>query len=142
MLTHIGAGRREGIVLADQLYGIAVAALADQGNIAGNIHMGGAGRHTGHGMAQPADAAAMQHVLLVVLAETAHAPKHHVRSLIANGAVGGIGNHLRGVFDQINGGKIGRAVQHLLDQNSQLRKAHAAGHAFAAGLRMAQAQKV
>ena len=142
VLAHIGACRRERVILADQLYGIAVAPLADQRDIARDIHMCRAGRHTGHRVAQPADTAAVQHMFFVILAEAAHTFEHHVSGLVADGAVGRIGDHLGGILDQVDGGKVGRAVEHLLDEHSQLRKAHAAGHTLAAGLRVAQAQKI
>ena len=62
--------------------------------------------------------------------------------LVTDGAVGGIGDDLGGALDQIDGLQSGGAVQHLLQQDRQLVQAHAAGHALAAGLCMAQTQVV
>ena len=142
VLAHIGAGGGERIVLPDQLDRVVVPALPDQRHIAGHIHMGGTGGDARHGVAQAADAAAVEDVLLIVLPEATDALEHHVGPLVADGAVGGIGDDLGGALDQVDGLQGGGAVQHLLDQVSQLVQAHAAGHALAAGLGVAQAQIV
>ena len=42
VLADVGAGRGEGIVLADEADGIAAASLADEGDIARDVHPGGA----------------------------------------------------------------------------------------------------
>ena len=93
-------------------------------------------------MAQAADAAAVQHVLLVVLPEAAHPLQYHVSGLVADGAVRRVGDDLGGALDQVNGFQGGGAVQHALDQNGQLAQTHPAGHAFAAGLRVGKAHEV
>ena len=142
VLTDIGAGGGEGIVLPDQAHGVGVPALPHQGDISGHVHVGRAGGDTGHRVAQPADTAAVEQVLLVVLPEAPHPAQHHMGGLIADGAVGGVGDHLGGALDQVDGLRRGGAVQHLLDQLRQLAQADPAGHALSAGLGMAQAQEV
>ena len=142
VLAHIGAGRREGVVLADEAHRVLVPPQADEGHIPGDVHMGRAGGHAGDGVAQAADAAAVEHMLLIVLPEAPHPPQHHVGGLIADGAVGGVGDHLGGALDQADGFQGGGAVQDLLDEHRQLPQPHPAGDAFAAGLGVAEAQKV
>ena len=142
VLAHVGAGKGEGIVFADQAHGIVVAACPHQRDVAGNVHMGRAHRDAGHRVAQAADAAAMQHVLLVIFPEAPYPLQHHMGSLIADGAVRRVGDDLGGALDQINGFQGGGAVQHALDQNGQLAQAHPAGYAFAAGLRVGKAHEV
>ena len=62
VLAYIAAYGGEGVVLADQTDGIVVAAGARQRNIARNIHPGGAERHTGHGLVEAEQTAAMRDV--------------------------------------------------------------------------------
>ena len=137
VLAHVGAGKGEGIVLADQAHGIVVAAGPHQRDVAGNVHMGRAHRDAGHRVAQAADAAAMQHVLLVIFPEAPYPLQHHMGSLIADGAVRRVGNDLGGAFDKVHGLQGGSAVQHLLNEHCQLTQPDAAGPALAAGLGMA-----
>ena len=142
VFAHIGAGGGEGVVLADEPHRVAVTALPHQGHIAGHVHMGRADGHTGHGVAQGADAPAMEGVLLKILPEAPHALEDHVGGLIADGAVGGVGNDPGGGLDEVDGLFGGGAVQHLLDEVGQLAQSHPAGHALSAGLCMTKAQKV
>ena len=142
VLTDVGAGRDEGVVLADQAHRVLIPALVDQGHIAGDVHMGGAGGHAGHRVAQAADAPAVEDVLLIVLPEAPDPFEHHVGGLVADGAVSGVGNHLGGVLNEVDVLQGGSAVQHPLDEDGQLVQPHPAGDAFAAGLGVAQPQKV
>ena len=84
----------------------------------------------------------MHRPYLVILAEAPHALQHHGGCLIADGAVGRVHDGRGGLLDQVNGALVGGLVQHVLDQRLQLGKPDAAGHALAAGLGMAQPQKV
>ena len=142
VLAHIGAGGGEGVVLSDEAHRVLVPPQPDEGDVPGDVHMGRAGGDTGDRVAQTADAPAVEHMLLVVLPEAPHAPEHHVGRLIADGTVGGVGDHLGGALDEVDGLHGGGAVQHLLDEHRQLAQAHPAGHALAAGLGVAQPQKV
>ena len=142
VLADIGTGEGEGVVLADQPDRVLIAPRLHQGDVAGHIHMSGADRHTGHRLAQPADAAAVADVLLIVLPEALKPVEHHGRCLVADGAVGGIGNDPGSALDEIDGLQPGPLIQHILKQLFQLAQPDAAGHALAAGLGVAQAQKV
>lgn len=142
MFTYIGAGRREGIVLPDQFQGILVAAVPDQGHVARDIHMGRAGGHTGHRVAETADAPAGEHVFLIVLPEAPDSLQHHGSRFKPNGAVRRIRNAPGRLFDQGDGVQAGRPIQHLFDQHFQLAQPHPAGHAFAAALGVAEAQEI
>lgn len=137
VLAHIGACGGERVVLTDQPCRVVIPPVVDQGHIAGHVHMGGAGGHAGHRVAQPADAPAGLDVLLIVLPEAPHPFQHHVGRLIADGAVGGVGDGLGGALNQVDGLQAGGAVQHTLDQHSQLAQPHPAGDAFPASLGMA-----
>ena len=142
VLAHIGAGGGEGVVLSDEAHRVLIPPQPDEGDVPGDVHMGRAGGDTGHRVAQAADAPAVEHVLLVVLPEAPHPPEHHVGRLIADGTVGGVGDHLGGALDEVDGLHGGGAVQHLLDEHRQLAQANPAGHALAAGLGVAQPQEV
>ena len=136
VLAHVGTGGGEGVVLSDEAHRVLVPPKPDEGDVAGNVHMGRAGGDAGYRVAQAADAPAVEHVFLVVLPKAPHPPEHHVGRLIADGTVGGVGDHLGGALNEVG------AVQHLLDEYCQLAQAHPAGHALAAGLGMAQPQEV
>ena len=79
---------------------------------------------------------------LIVLTETAHPFKHHRGGLVADRTVGRIGNGGGGGLNQVNRAFGGGLVKHALDQGFQLGKPYAAGHTLAAGLGVAQAQKI
>lgn len=66
-------------------------------------------------------------MLLIVLPKAPHSPEHHVGSLIADGAVGGIGYDLGSALNQVDGLQRSGAVQHLLDQDGQLVQPHPQG---------------
>ena len=104
--------------------------------------MGRTGGHAGHRTAQAADAAAVEHMLLIVLPKALHALEHHAGRLIADGAVRRIGDDLGGALNQVDGFQRGSAIQHLFNQHGQLPQAHAARHTLAAGLGVTQAQEV
>ena len=142
MFTHVAADCRERIVLADQVQGFFVMAFPDQGDVAGDIHMGRTGGDTGHRMAETADTAAIEYVLLIIFPETPDSLQHHIGRLIADGTVRRISDHLGGVFDQVDGLQGRRPFQHLLDEGFQLPQSHSAGYAFSAALGMAEAQEI
>ena len=84
----------------------------------------------------------MEGVLLKILPEAPHALEDHVGGLIADGAVGGVGNDPGGGLDEVDGLFGGGAVQHLLDEVGQLAQSHPAGYALSTGLCMTKAQKI
>ena len=81
-------------------------------------------------------------MLLIVLAEAPNAQQHHIGCFEADGAVRRVGNDPGGALNEVDGLQGGGAVQHLLNEYGQLAQPDAAGHALAAGLGMAQPQKV
>ena len=142
VLADIRAGMGEGVVLADQRHGIVVLAFAHQRDVAGDVDVRRAYRHAGHRLFERADAPPVAGVLLIILAEAAHALQYHGGGLVADGAVGRVHDGGGRLLDQVDGGFVGVLVQHAFQQRFQLRKPDAAGDAFAAGLRVAQPQKV
>ena len=142
VLADVGTGAGEGVVLANQAHRVIVPLLPDESHIAWDIHMGRAGGHTGHGIAQGTDTAAMVDMFLIVLPEAPNTLEHHMGRLITDGAVSAVGNNLCGTLDEVNGLQRGGAVKHLLDEHSELAQTHPAGHALAAGLGMAQPQEI
>ena len=141
MLADEGAGGGEGVILADQAHCVGIAALGHQGDIAGDIHPGGAEGHAGHRLVQAACAAAVADMLLVILPVTPDAFEHHIGGFIADGAVSGGDDDAGGFLDEVNGIHGGLAGENLLQHNLQLAEAHAAGDAFAAGLGVAQLEE-
>ena len=79
MLADIGAGRGERIVLADELHGVGVAAILDQYQIAGNIHVRRAQGHAGYRVLHTTEAAMAQNVLFIVVAEALDANPSRTR---------------------------------------------------------------
>lgn len=142
MLAYIGAGGGEGIVLPDQFQGVFIPAFPDERHITGNIHMGRAGGHTGHRVAETADAPAGEHVLLIILPEAPDPLQYHIGRLVADGTVRRRGDAPGGPFNKVDGVQGGRPVQHPFNEHLQLAQAHPAGHAFAAALGMAEPEKV
>ena len=142
MLADIRTGGWEGVVLPNQLHCFFISALIHQRHIAGYIHMRRTGGNTGNGIAQHRDTASMLHMLLIILAEAANPLQNHVCRFIANRTACGIGNHLCGTLNYVNGFHGCGTVKHLLDQHLQLSQTNAAGHTFPTGLRMAQPQVI
>ena len=142
VLADVGAGGGEGIVLADQAHRVAAAALADEGDVAGNIHPGGAQRHAGHGVFEAPQAPVVEDVLLVVVPEAPQAHENQIGRVDADGAVRGVHNHLGGALNAVENLHAGLAVQHLADHVGQLGQPHPARHALAAGLGTAEVQKI
>ena len=141
MLTDVGAGGGEGVVLADQPHRVGAVALAHQGHVAGNVHSCRAQSHAGHRVFQPCQAPMVQDVLLVVVPEALQAVHHQPGSVPSDGAVGGVYDGARRLFNGNQGAHGGGAGKHLLQEQGKLAQANAAGHALAAALGMAQAQE-
>ena len=87
MLAYVSAGGGEGIVLADKLDCIRIAAVFDKSHIAGYIHAGGAESHAGHGVLHSAEAAVVQYVLLIVIPEAREPVGYKAGGVAADGAV-------------------------------------------------------
>ena len=142
VLADVGAGGGEGVVLADQAHRVIAAALADQGDVARDIHPGGAQRHTGHGVFEAAQAPVVEDVLLIVVPEAPNPHEDQVGRVNADGAVRRVHDHLGSALDAVQNLHAGLAVQHLPDHIGKLGQPHPAGHALAAGLGTAEIQKV
>ena len=142
MLADVGAGSGEGIVLADEPHSVGAAALVHQGDVAGDVHASGAQGHTGHGVAQAAQAAVVEDVLLIVVPEALQTHEHKIGGVDADGAVGGVHDDLGGVFNAAQDADAGLPVQDFPDHVGELGQADAAGYALAAGLSLAEIQKI
>ena len=141
MLADEAAGGGQGIVLPDELHRVGIAALEDEGDVAGDVHMGGTQGHAGNGLVLDAQAAAMEDMLLIVVPEALDAFQDHAGSFLSDGAVRAGKDALGGLFDQVQGLQFAGAVQHGLHQVFQLSQADPAGGAFPAGLGMADMQE-
>ena len=142
VLADVGAGGGEGVVLADELHRVGVAALADQGDVAGDVHAGGTQRHAGHRVLQTAQAAVAEDVLLIVIPEALNTHQHQPGSLDADGAVGSVYDGLGGALDELHRLHRGLTVQHVLEQLRQLAQTDTAGNAFAAGLGVTEVEEI
>ena len=135
VLADVGAGGREGVVLANQTHGIGVAPFAYEGDVARDIDVGGTERTAGNSLLFGDEAVAAGSMLHVVVAEAAQAEQDGIRSLHANGAIGGIGDGCGGLLQCVNGICIPLAVQQFFKQLDHDRQPDSAWDAFAAALR-------
>ena len=140
VLADVGAGHREGVVLADQAHRVGVPARMDQGDVAGDIHAGGAQATQGTGFFR-LPRHRWRRMLLIVVPEALEPHQHQLCGVDADGAVRGVHDGLGGVFDPVENADIRLAVQHLPQHLGQLAQADPAGHALAAGLGVAQPRK-
>ena len=140
MLADIGAGRGEGIVLADEPHGVRKAARLDQGNITRDVHPGGTHGYTGHRVSQRTEAAVVEDMLLKILPKAPDTGENQVCGVNADGTVRRVHNDLCGLLQMPQHPQIGVSVQNLREHIGQLGQSDAAGNAFAAGLRPAQVQ--
>ena len=98
VLADHGTGRGKGVVLPHHGHCAGIILLCDQGNIAGDVHMGRAHGDAGDGLANlllthmPVDMAD------VLVAEFLQPLQDHLRRLIADGAVRRGMDHLRQLF--------------------------------------------
>ena len=141
MLADQAAGGGQGIVLPDELHRVAVPSLENKGDVAGDVHVGGAQGYAGNGLVLDAQATPMEDMLLIVVPEALDALDDHPGGLLADGAVRGGEYALRGPLDQVQGLQLRGAVQDRFHQVLQLSQADPAGSAFPAGLGMADMQE-
>ena len=141
MLAYIGAGNGEGVILADQAHGVSAAILTYQGHVAGNIHPGGAQGHTRNGVLQPCQAALVKDVLLIIIPEALQPVHHQACRVPADGAICRVDNGSSCLLNGNQGAHGGCAGKNLLQEQSQLPQADAAGHTLAAALGMAEPQE-
>lgn len=141
MLADIGAGGGEGVILTDQAHSVGAALLTHQGHVAGDIHPGGTQGDTGYGILEPSQAALVEDVLLVIIPEALQTIQHQPGGIAPDGAVRRIDDAAGGLLNGDQGVHGGCAGEHLLQEHGKLPQADAAGHAFAAALGVAQAQK-
>ena len=116
VLADVGAGHREGIVLADEADGVLAAAGAYERNIAGDVDAGGTQRHAGHGVLQIAQAAVVVDVLPVVVREAVNSVQHQLGRVPPDGAGGGGGDGLGGLLNNLHVPGLGPSVQHIPQQ--------------------------
>ena len=141
VLADEAAGKREGVVLADEAHGIVVAAGVDQGDVAGNVHVGGACCATGHSVTCAGRAATGRGMRDEVVTKAAHGPQHHGAGLVADGAVGAQVGATCGALEHVDVALACASVEDGLHEVAHLGKPHAAGDALAAGLRGGQADE-
>ena len=141
MLADIRTGGRHGVILANQAHGVCVPPLAHQRNIARHVHARRTERNAGHGVLQRREAPVVLNVVHVIVPEALKAAQDQLRRVAADGAVGRGDDGARRFFDGVDGQHRTSTVEHLPHQYAQLAKSNAAGHAFAARLRVAQLQK-
>ena len=132
MFADEAAGKREGVVLADEAHGVVVAARVDQGDVAGNVDVSGARRAAGHGIARTGRAASLRGVGDEVVAEALHGPQHHGSGLVADGAVGAQVGVARRALEHVDVVLAGAAIEDGLHEVAHLGKSHAAGDALSA----------
>ena len=142
VLAYVGAGHREGVVLADEADGVLAAAGADEGDIAGDVDAGRAQGHAGDRILQVAQASVVMDVLPVVVREATDAVQHQLGGMAADGAGGGGGDGLGGLLDKLHVPGLCPSLQHIAQQDGQLTQANPAGDALPAGLGVAEVQKV
>ena len=141
MLADEAAGSRERIILADELNSVGITASANEGDVAGDVDLCRAQSHAGDRVMDIDRAFALFDVVDIILTEAFEACEHHFGSFEADSAVCAVSNVLRGAFDKVKSVHVGFAVQNILHKMLQLAEAYAAGHAFTAGLSMADLQE-
>ena len=141
MLTDKPACGRERVVLADQPHRVRIAPLPDQGYVSRHIHMSRTEGHAGHRLVVAAGTSAVPDMFNIVIPVAHQSLVDHAGRLVADGAVRRLHNGegcLLHVVQCLHGGL---SVQHVLDKMVQLSKSDPAGHAFPAGLGVAQLQE-
>ena len=134
MLADKSAGGGKGIVLPDHLHCPGVIVLRDEGDIARDVHVGRTEVHTGHLLPDLLGTDLVVHMAFILFPEGLQALQDFNGRLIADGAVGGIPDHLRQGFHLVQCLRRPVSVQDPLHHPLQLGQAVPAGDAFAAGL--------
>ena len=142
MLADVGAGDGEGVVLADEADGVLVSPRADEGDIPGDVHPGGAEGHAGHRVLQVPQTAVVADMLPVVVGKALHAVQDQLCGVASDSAGGGPGDGPGGLLDDLHVAGLGPAVEHVGEEDGQLSQPHPAGDALPAGLGVAEVQKV
>ena len=134
MLANQGACSGEGIVLADHLDSTCAVALLHQGDVGGDVDVGGALGDAGHGLAGAGVAGRLGDVALVLVREGLEALEHLCSGIVSDGAVRRVPEQARPLGDLCHVGAVGLVAEHLVEQGLDARDALAAGRALAAGL--------
>ena len=113
VLADVGAGHREGVVLADQAHRVGVPARVDQGDVAGDVHSGRTQGHAGHWVFQAAQAPVAEDVFLIVVPEALKSHQHKLSCVDADGTVGGVYNGLGSLLNAVQNPNIRLSVQHF-----------------------------
>ena len=141
VLADVRAGGRHGVILADKTHRVGVPSLAHQRDIARHVHARRTERHAGHGVLKRGEAPVVLHMVHIVVPEALKAAQDQLRCVASDGAVSRGDDGPRRFFDGVDGQHGARSVEHLPHQRGKLAESNAAGHAFAARLRVAQLQK-
>ena len=101
MFADETAGRREWVVLADQLDGVCIAAFSYQGNITWNVHMGRTEGYAGNRLGNSAAASFIADMCLKIITAGMYHPPYHFCSFRADGTVCGLHNGKGSFLDQV-----------------------------------------
>ena len=134
MLTDKSTGCGKRIVIPNQIDGICITMLPNQGNIAGNIHMRRAMGNAGHLLPDSLLASVLFNMAHILIPEKLHTLQNNIGSLITDSTVRRILNHFCQLHHIFKGLHIGFSVQNLPHHIFYLLQSVPAGHALSAGL--------
>ena len=141
VFTHKGTSCREWIVLANQLYRIAVTAFPYQRHITRNIYLRRTERYTWHALTQIAQASAFFDMGCKIIFKLFYTVIRHSCCLVSDGAISCEINTFCCFFDQCQCLHIGCTVQHILHHLHQLTQPNTARYTLPAALAVRQTQK-
>ncbi len=134
VLAHVTADQRQWVVLADEAYGVGVAAGLHQADVAGDVHAGWAAGDAGHQLGLLEAAGVVMDMTLEIIPEALHCRKRHGAGLVADGAVGRKVDVARCPLDKLQGLRGCAVLQHVVKKIVERIEPHAAGGALAAAL--------
>ena len=134
MFADHRAGRRERVILPDEIDGIRVILLSSQRNISRNVHMGRTELDARNLLTDPFRTSLFSDVAFIFLSETLRPFEKRSRRLISDGTVRRVADFLRIFYHCPEGLFVAPAGDDLIEQLFQLRQAVSARHTFSAGL--------
>ena len=134
MFTGHGTGCGERILVADQVHSSRKILPADQGNISGNIDMGGTECPAGYSLAGIFHAAPVADVAFVFIRELPHALQDQVRRCRSHRAVRGFPDHHAQIVQLLHRGGISLSLNDPAHQPVRFQQSVPAGDTFPAGL--------
>ena len=134
MLAHIAAGSRKRIVFADQRNSFGAAAFGHERDVARHVNVRRTESFAGHGLSDALLAALLFRMVLKFVGKAGEALEHHLRSVVADGAVRAQADEFRQCFEPAEVFRLSFAVHDAAHKLCELREAVPARHTFAAGL--------